>query len=836
MDSNQPQIHDFLINGGEMGTRMRNFDWSKTPLGSPESWDADLKTSVNKLLRNFEHTMHNEASAMTGNCPSEHLSKTLFEQAPSAISIYRGPRHIVESANAKMLAFWGMTAEQIINKPFFETISSAWHLDNEKLMSEVFRTGKSYMAHELSMNVIRNDAPHKVYVKLFYEPLRGEDGAITGVMEVTDDITDQVMARKKTEESEQHLKFALDGGGLGTFDYSNQTSKLHWSAKAKHFFGLDENEEANVDLYFRAVHPEDREHCRIAAENAMIAENGGNYDNEYRVVGINNGIQRWLRSKGKVIFGEDKKPIRFTGVIQDITKNKEAEETNRMLVSIIEASHEFIGFASLDGSIRYGNPAALAMLGWNSIEGRCVADCVYPEDRPFGAKLIQQLIDKGSFEHEIRFVNEKTGIPFLMQWNAFVIKNPESGQIIGLATVSTEITERKRAEETLKESEEQFRTLVETLPQLVWITDEKGENKYTSGSWREYTGSDPGGAENWITMIHQDDVDKIGKAWSRSLSTGDIYKSEVRIKSKNDEYRWHTVHGIPILDTENKITKWVGAFTDIHSEKSFANELEKQVEARTNELEKLNTTLEAKNLQLELMNKELESFAYISSHDLQEPLRKIQTFASRIIDNESDNLTQRGKEHFKRMQDAAHRMQTLIEDLLAYSRTNTEDRTFIKTPLRNVIDEIEEEFSEDLMNRNAVIERGQMSDVNIIPFQFRQLMHNLITNALKFSKPEGQSRILIDSRTGLGKDLGNSKLSSEKMYCHIGVSDNGIGFDPDYGEKIFEVFQRLHSRDKYSGTGIGLAIVKKIVDNHNGVITATGNVNEGATFDIYIPA
>jgi light-regulated signal transduction histidine kinase (bacteriophytochrome) len=235
------------------------------------------------------------------------------------------------------------------------------------------------------------------------------------------------------------------------------------------------------------------------------------------------------------------------------------------------------------------------------------------------------------------------------------------------------------------------------------------------------------------------------------------------------------------------------------------------------------------------MNQELQSFAYISSHDLQEPLRKIQTFATRIAEKEEDNLSDYGKQLFNRMQDAAKRMQTLIQDLLAYSRTNTSDRKIEKTDLTQLIEEVKEDLREELQEKHATIEATHLCVADVIPFQFRQLLHNLIGNALKFSNPEIPPHIKIKSEIVSGIKLQNETLSPQVKYCHISVSDNGIGFEEQYKDKIFEVFQRLHGKNEYDGTGIGLSIVKKIVENHNGYIKAKGEPNKGATFEIYIP-
>jgi signal transduction histidine kinase len=249
-----------------------------------------------------------------------------------------------------------------------------------------------------------------------------------------------------------------------------------------------------------------------------------------------------------------------------------------------------------------------------------------------------------------------------------------------------------------------------------------------------------------------------------------------------------------------------------------------------------NEEKEKRAAELIIANKELLAFTYISSHDLQEPLRKIQTFVTIILENENENLSESGKYNFQRMQLAAGRMQLLIDDLLAFSRISTTELKFEKTELNLIIDEVKAELKDTIFEKNATIEASEIGSANIIAFQFRQLMYNLISNALKFSNPDFPSHIIIISKIGKGSKLNNEKLSAEKNYCHITVKDNGIGFEPHFSERIFEVFQKLHGKEIYTGTGIGLAIVKKIVENHNGIITATSELSKGAQFDIYIPA
>jgi PAS domain S-box-containing protein len=250
---------------------------------------------------------------------------------------------------------------------------------------------------------------------------------------------------------------------------------------------------------------------------------------------------------------------------------------------------------------------------------------------------------------------------------------------------------------------------------------------------------------------------------------------------------------------------------------------------------KYQADLERKNLALVKSNTELASFAYIASHDLQEPLRKIKSFSNRIVEREGEKLSENGKDYLSRMQNAVIRMQTLIEDILAYSRTNTTEKSYETVDLNRILAEVKDEMKEELHLKQAVIESESLCEIDLIPFQFRQLLHNLISNALKFSHPDRLPHIIIKSRIGAGNSFGVNTLSKNTRYCHLSVEDNGIGFEQQYNEKIFEIFQRLHGKSDYKGTGIGLAIVKRIVENHNGFIKASGESGKGARFDIYIP-
>lgn len=268
------------------------------------------------------------------------------------------------------------------------------------------------------------------------------------------------------------------------------------------------------------------------------------------------------------------------------------------------------------------------------------------------------------------------------------------------------------------------------------------------------------------------------------------------------------------------------------------NEKEKrsaELSIANEELAFQNAEKEKRTEELSIANKDLTAFTYISSHDLQEPLRKIQNFASIIVNEEEKNLSESGKGYFKRMTNTAMRMQELIEDLLTYSRTKNSELIFELTDLNTIVHELEKDLEIVISEKKAIIEVN-LDTMRVIPFQFRQMLHNLVGNSLKFAKKDVPPIIKLTSQIATGSKLNNKYLVPDKKYCHIILTDNCIGFEPEYNEKIFEVFQRLHSKEAYHGTGIGLAICKRIVENHKGIITAQGELGIGARFDIYVSA
>ncbi len=265
--------------------------------------------------------------------------------------------------------------------------------------------------------------------------------------------------------------------------------------------------------------------------------------------------------------------------------------------------------------------------------------------------------------------------------------------------------------------------------------------------------------------------------------------------------------------------------------------LEEEVKERISSEEKikdLNKKLIENISQLEIANKDLDQFAFMASHDLQEPLRKIRMFSNYLYSKYNDVLEDKGKDFIDRIQTSAERMQDLIKDMLTFSRVSVDETVFVQSDLNVLLNEVLEEMNENLHAKNATIEAGKLPSIPVNPVLIRPLFHNLISNATKYSKKDVAPQIKIRSEI-VHSTNGKNGVNNNNGYCRIQVEDNGIGFEQKYAEQIFQMFKRLHLHSEFEGTGIGLALCKKIVEKHNGFITAQSKVGEGSTFTISLP-
>lgn len=383
-----------------------------------------------------------------------------------------------------------------------------------------------------------------------------------------------------------------------------------------------------------------------------------------------------------------------------------------------------------------------------------------------------------------------------------------------------EIEIRKKAEEALKQKVDEQHTILESLPQIAFMADARGEIEFVNEHWFSYAGT-----IHTYPQSHPGEPNLEARIKAATMGNESIV-AEVRLKQlQADAYRHYLLRMTPVLK-DGRALKWVGTFTDIQQQKEANEMLEQHVAERTRELLESNRKLEATNY-------DLQQFASVASHDLKEPLRKIQVFSSIIKEKYTEETGNGVQNYIDRIIDSSERMSSLINDLLSYSRLAAHE-LFKPVDLNKVVSVILQDLEIAIKEKDAQVQVDKLPVIEVIPGQIHQVFQNIISNALKFSRKNVRPELTISGQRIAEKEL-DGMPDHQGEFCRISISDNGIGFNEKYLDKIFTIFQRLNARDTYEGTGIGLAIAKRIIEKHNGLITARSKENEGSTFIIVLP-
>ncbi len=386
------------------------------------------------------------------------------------------------------------------------------------------------------------------------------------------------------------------------------------------------------------------------------------------------------------------------------------------------------------------------------------------------------------------------------------------GNIYGVMNTGADLTDLNTARQQVQDAEEKLRIAVETAGLGTYEADLVTNKIVTSGKFHSIWGTKENVKKDEIVKkIHSDDLHIRNLAHEHADATGSM-SYEVRIQGPNQSWRWVRINGRITKDAAGNPTTIIGIVQDITEERDHAEELKKIVDQQTSDLKR--------------SNEDLLQFANVVSHDLKEPVRKISVFNSILRNNLGNKIPEKDIAYLEKVENSAQRMTSIIDGVLNYSTLNKSGHPVEWVNLNTIIENITTDLELVIQEKNALLVTHKLPQINGAPILIHQLFYNLIHNALKFSLPNNPPRVIISCSQILIDGL---------KYVRVAIKDNGVGFDPKYAERIFNAFERLHTKDEFEGTGLGLALCKKIVERHHGTIEASGHQDNGAEFLVCLP-
>jgi PAS domain S-box-containing protein len=781
--------------------------------------------------------------------------RTVLDAAPAAIWISHDPecRTITGNGTAAELLRTGtadnVSATTADGRGFREVGPDGRPLPPDRLPMQVaVRTGAAVTDADLNLAF---DDGRVLHLLGNVVPLRDAAGRVRGAVGVFVDVTERRRSEAALRESEERFRSMADSTPAMVWVAEPDGRRTYFNRTWLEFTGRPAAEQVGAG-WADSLHPGDRGRYLAAYTAALAARRP--FEIEYRLV-RHDGAARWVLARGVPRLDPSGAFAGFVGLCLDVTDRRQAEdrvrESEEQFRQLADSMPQIVFAARPDGTVDYFNHRWYEYTGFpaDSPEGEAGWAAVHDPDRLDAVREVWLRAVAAGKPYQIEYRLRRHDGEWRWHLGRALPVRDADGQIVRWYGTNTDIHDAKLAAEALQVSEARFRTLTEAVPQMVWTADPAGEVTFFNRRWDEYTGLplEAGRKARWAdSPLHPDDADRVRAGWQLAVAGGaDRHSSEFRLRGAGGEYRWMLSAAVPLRGPDGAVTEWVGSLTDIDDQKRQAHLLERMVRERTAELETANglLTAEVKDRQaaesqvravaaeLERSNGELEKFAYVASHDLQEPLRKIQAFGDRLHTKCRDQLPDAGKEYVDRMLSAAVRMRRLIDDLLTFSRVTTQKRPFVRLNLDKLVRGVVSDLDVRIGQAGGVVRVGPLPTLDADPTQMRQLFQNLIANAVKFHTPGVPPVVEIGCEPVELPDAGGPRPG-----YRISVRDNGIGFDEKYRDRIFNVFQRLHGRDRYEGTGVGLAICRKIAERHGGQITAHSQEGRGAEFVITLPA
>jgi len=778
---------------------------------------------------------------------NEDTLNAIIQQSPIAIGLYVGREMIVALANEVMLNFWGKDAS-IIGERLDVAVPELEGQPFLQILDDVFTTGEIYQVSEAPAKLAVNGILDVYYFDFTYKPLFDDKGKVYAIMNMAVDVSDRMESKVLLQESEARFRTITEQSpmAIGLLKGREMVVELG-NEKIFQVWGKDPS---IIGLPILEALPEIRGQVFVDILNSVY-DSGLAYKG-YDVLAqlMHNGVLTDVyfdfiytpltdedgNTSGILILAND-----VTQRIQTIKKIVESEE--RFKAVIYSAQAAMAVFKGRDLVADIANAAFLEFVGRSEKEmiGKPLLESMPEMAGQSSIELMHEVFDKGIKTHHYgRLIHiVKNGVLTPNYYNvSYTPLFDGDGNVYAVLDIAIDVTESIKAQQAIEEAEASLRSAVELANLATWSLDPTTLKLTYSdrlNEWFGLTGTDED-VQHVIDVVHINDRERIGKSLMYALQpqSGGIYDEEYTIINRiNGRERILHAQGKAYFDKDDKPYLFTGTAQDITIQRKLQLSLENEVAERTKALQKANIELEEINHKLVNTNEELEQYAYVASHDLQEPLRKISMFSNLLKERDKDDTH---KSTIDKIVRSSERMSLLIKDLLEFSRLLNPDTRFVRTNMQTILSAIITDFELLVEEKQAEISIDALPFIDAVPLQMNQLFYNLIGNALKFVAPNATPKIIISCEK-VGQEEVKQYISQpkESEYYKISIKDNGIGIDEQYQKQIFEVFKRLHSRTEYSGSGIGLAICRRIAVNHQGAIYIKSALGQGTTFYILLP-
>ncbi|PBJ05432.1 ATP-binding protein [Flavobacterium sp. ACN6] len=671
------------------------------------------------------------------------------------------------------------------------------------------------------------------------------------------DVTQQLLARRKIEESEKRFRSLIEEAPVGTCLYVGPDMRIEIANKI--ILDLWKRSSDVIGKNMIDVFPEAKSQPfpEILKE---VYRSGKQYEQKGAKAAILVGDQLetfYFDFTYKPLLDSENKVYAILDVVIDVTSQVKAKK-------LLEENQEFIRkifytspvanrvYTGNDMILQEENEKMLEIFGRDAaIIGKPILNSIPEFKNTDLYERYSEVIAKGQMYNASaqRIEIIKNGEPYLGYYDyTYKPLFDNEGKTYGVICIAIDVSEQVYARQKQQEAEAGLRGAVELAQLGTWSIDVATNGLVYSDRLIEWFGYDPANRDFnvVIPILGEEDQQRVAKAVERALNveSGGIYDEVYTvIHPKTGHKRILHAQGKTVFDLAGNPIRMDGTAQDVTSQYEHQMALEQEVKLRTEELaaaiEELRTTnedLEKLNIDLMQSNEDLAQFAYIASHDLQEPLRKIITFSQLMQSSLGENITDKVQAYMDKIVHSTERMKALISDVLNYSRLAKTDEQFTQVSLNEIAGHLAADYDLLIEQKNAKLVIGDLPVIKANAVQMSQLFRNLIGNALKFSQTDKEPIITISAVEAALSDLDKLQIfKTNRKYYKIEVRDNGIGFEPEYVDRIFQIFQRLHSKSQYEGTGIGLAMCRKIVQNHGGDIYAESQLGQGAVFTILLP-